>query len=301
MRLIPCKKLHRALIKCFILLLIGNCGLAYAKITDKTSSNAIVNMVISNNKGSELQLEVRQMPLAEALDTIARKANVIIHYSVLPEGLITATCVGSELKQILECLLDKKADIIVRNSNASSKINNKAEGAEAWILGTRLSSSPTAGNCVATSTDTNSPSLLRINEENSHQISTLENDKIDEILKRAESKNPNQQIEAIRDLLTIGRKGDPSIKTALDKALIDQNENVRAQAISTLSHLEGSSSHGAIQEAINDASANVRMKAVDGTNDIPTLQQAINDSNESIRSLASAKLELLTESTYNKQ
>jgi archaellum component FlaC len=301
MQLISWKPALNFTYQCLILFLLGSSYLAYAKIPDTTSGKPLTDFVISDNKGTELQLEVRQTPLAQVLDAIAHKTNVIIHYSVLPEGLVTATCVGSTLKHILECLLNRKADIIVRNLSNSAGTNSKLQAAEAWILGTRLASSPSEGSCIA-STDTRHSLLLEENKENSEEGSNAEANQTDEIIKRTQSKNPNERVDAIGELLAAGHNGDFSIKAALDKALVDQDANVRAQAISSLSHREGSSANGAIQEALQDISANVRLRAVDGiTNNIPMLQQALNDSDEDVRSLASAKLELLTAGNDNKQ
>ena len=291
----------RNAINCLLLSLVGTLCLVEAKTPDMTSNKAFADIIISPNKGSELQLEVRQMPLSRVLDAIANKAKVNIHYSVLPEGLVTATCVGASLKQILECLFDKKADIIVRNSHDLAKTSNKLMGTEAWILGTKLSSSASPASCVALSQTENSLSSSQ-NEGINDQNDNIDIAEMDEILKRAESKNALDRVEAIGELLAAGYIGDPSIKAALDKALVDKDADVRAQAISSLSHREGNSADGAIQDALQDTSADVRLRAVDGiTNNIPMLQQALNDSDEDVRSLASAKLELLTAGNANKQ
>ena len=141
MRLDFPKLFRKFAMQCVIVLLIGFAGVTVAKTPVKTSDKALTDLVISDNKGSELQLEVRQMPLAQVLDTVARKTHVPIHYSVLPEGLVTATCVGTTLKQVLECLLDRKADLIVRYSRDPAKADSKGQVAEAWILGSRLDGS----------------------------------------------------------------------------------------------------------------------------------------------------------------
>jgi hypothetical protein len=276
-----------------IILLIAFAGVTFAKIPVRTSGKALTDLVITDNKGSEVQLEVRQMPLAQVLDAVARKTHVTIHYSVLPEGLVTATCVGT-LKQVLECLLDRKAGIIVRYPLDSAKNNSKEQVAEAWILGSRLASSPSTGSCIATAD--NGSLMLRQDEQVNEQSVEAELDQTDQILNRVQSKNLGERVEAISALLRVGRNRDPDVKAALEIALTDQNAQVRAQAISSLAHREGSGAAGAIQDALNDSSVDVRLKAVDGiTDDIPLLQQAINDSNATIRSLATEKLELLTQ------
>jgi len=121
-------------------------------------------------------------------------------------------------------------------------------------------------------------------------------DQTEELIKMAQSKNPSDRAEAIGALLAGGRKGDPQVKATLLEALADKDANVRAQAISTLAHREGSGATAAIQEALHDHSVDVRIMAVDGiTDDAAMLQQAINDSDETVRSLATTKLEELTQ------
>jgi HEAT repeats len=286
-------------LSCIIVLLIGFTGVAVAQasanIPLNTPGKALADLVITGNKGSELQLEVRQMPLAQVLDSLAQKARVTIHYSVLPEGLVTATCVGATLKHVLECLLDHRADLIVRYPRDPAQADSKGQVAEAWILGSRLDSNPAHANCIATPgggiADKGSL-MLRQNEQGAEG----EPDQTDELLKTAQSKNPEERAEAISALLAEGREGDPNVKATLEQALTDQDPNVRAQAISSLSHREGSGAAGAIQQALQDSEVDVRLMAVDGiTDDIALLQQAANDEDETVRSLAAVKLEGLTQ------
>jgi hypothetical protein len=266
---------------------------AHAENVLKTPIPATAELVTSKEKGSELQLEVRQMPLAKVLDAIVKKTNVPIHYSVLPEGFITATCVGTSLKPVLECLLNRKADIIVRYSKDKSSPTNNNQIAEAWILGSKLEVAPSSQAC-ATPVDKGSLSLINTGQETEPKP-----DQTDELLKIAKSKNANERAEAIGSLLAIGSKGGPKIKAMLEEAVHDQDANVRAQAVSTLTHLDDykDSTAEVIQEALQDGSVDVRMMAVDGiVDDVALLQQAINDSDETVRSLAEFKLEQLTQS-----
>ena len=84
---------------------------------------------------------------------------------------------------------------------------------------------------------------------------------------------------------------------ALENALTDQDDNVRAQAISSLAHREGAGAVAAIQEALHDKSIDVRVMAVDGiVNDKALLEQAANDSDEIVKSLAIEKLKALNQS-----
>lgn len=283
-----------------IVMLMGFTGVTVAQTATKSPSKALADLLISDSKGSELQLEVRQMPLAQVIDSVARKTKVPIHYSVLPEGLVTATCVGTSLKQVLECLLNRRADLIVRYPRNPAKDDSKGQVAEAWILGSKLDSASSLANCQATAGSMANTGGITGNGSlvfgDNQQDTEAEPDLTDELLKTAQSKNPAERAEAIGALLADGREGDPGVKAALEQALNDQDANVRAQAISSLAHREGSGANGAIQQALQDPSVDVRMMAVDGiSDDIPMLQQAINDSDETVRSLAAAKLEQLTQ------
>ena len=294
MRLNFLKLLRHCARQSVIVLLLGFAGVTVAKTPANSSNKALTDLVISDNTGSEVQLEVRQMPMAQVLDTIAAKTHIPIHYTVLPEGLVTATCVGTTLKQVLECLLDRKADLIVRYPLGPAEADSKGQVAEAWILGSRLAGSQQAANCIATTGQTidKVSLILRQNGNNAE----AEPDRTDELLKTAQSTNSTDRAEAIGALLADGRQDDPDVKAVLERALTDQDANVRAQAISSLAHREGSGAAGAIQEALHDSSADVRLMAVGGiADDIPLLQQAINDSDETVRTLAAIKLGQLTQ------
>ena len=275
----------------FIISLTGYAQITAAEVSANISEKGVTDLVVSEDKGTELQLEVRDTPLAKVLESIAHKTKVPIHYSVLPEGLVTATCVGSSLKPVLECLLDHKADLIVRYRHDQDKPDNKEQVAEAWILGARLDGATAKKDCLAASPGTSSLSLKQKESEDDDEA-----DQTDELIKAAQAKDPTERAEAIGGLLSGGREGDPAVKAVLEQALSDPDENVRAQAISSLAHREGSGASAAIQEALHDKSVDVRMMAVDGiTDDKALLQQAINDSDETVRSLARVKLEELTQ------
>lgn len=270
--------------------LVGFAGKTVANVAEKTGETARISFVSTSHKGSELQLEARQAPLAQVLESIAAKTHVPIHYSVLPEGLVSATCVGSTLKLVLECLLDGKADLIVRYSDHGSHAAGSV--VETWVLGSRLDGA-IAKNCpmsVALN-DTDSNAF----DETQAQIE-VEQLRTQQLLNMTHSKNPEERADAIGAFLAEGAEGDPEIKAALEQALTDTDDNVRAQAVSTFSHREGgASTEAVIQEAMHDSSPAVRMMAVDSiTNDVALLQQAANDSDETIRNLAVLKLEQLT-------
>jgi hypothetical protein len=259
-------------------------GLASGAIA-ALAEQPLADLIISANKGSELQLEVRQMPMAEVLKVITAKTQVPIHFSVLPEGLVTATCVGSTLKLVLECLLERRADLVVRYPGNADKPEGKGQLAEAWVLGSQVSKTDCSltGNTLP---------------EQSRQLAdpAAQPNPSDILLNRAQSKNAAGRAEAIGALLTVGTKDDPKIQDMLEQAIHDEDANVRAQAISTMTHLGNNteSISAALSEAIHDDSVDVRLMAVDSiTDDVDLLQQAVNDSDEVVRTTAITKLEAL--------
>jgi hypothetical protein len=288
---------RKCALPCVIVLLMGFTNVTVAQTPANTPSKALTDLAITDNKGSELQLEVRQMPLAQVLESIASKAQVPIHYSVLPEGLVTATCVGTTLKHVLECLLDRKADLIVRYPRNPANADSKGQVAEAWILGSRLDGT-VAKDCPTTGSMVDKGSLALWQNE---QEADAAPNQIGALLKITQSKNAAERADAIGALIAAGHEGDPAIKAALEEARHDKDANVRAQAISSLSHREGNAAAGAVQEALHDSSVDVRMMAVDSlTDDIGLLQQAVNDSDETVRGLAEIKLEQLTQGNQAK-
>jgi hypothetical protein len=228
--------------------------------------------------------------LTQVLANIVSKTKIAIHYSVLPEGLVTATCVGSSLKQVLECLLAGKADLIVRYQSGSDKVDHKDQIAEAWILGSSLAGVVAKVECPVVA----GTGSLTFKQNEDDELALIA--QTDALLKAAKSNKTDDRIEAMSRLLVDGPKGDPAVKTALEQGLMDKDELVRAQAISSFSRREGSGAAAALQEALHDPSIQVRLMAVDGiTDNTALLQQAINDNDETIRVLATKKLEALTQ------
>ena len=298
--------------------LIVACGIASLPVShvalataeQKLSAESYVEWVVSDDKGSELQLEVRQMPLERVFTTITAKTGVPIHYSAVPEGLVTATCLGATLKQVMECLLARKSDLIVRyhkssaqpqagfsgNRNSSNAKNFsvlESQPEEMWVLGSRYTGEV---NCSGSTTLQQTVNNAPVKSPDSQAYAAeVEPDQTDGLLKWAKSKDAAARADAIGALMAAGREGDVNVKRVLEEALTDPNANVRAQAISSLAHREGSAAAAvALQDALHDTDAGVRLMAVDGAgNNIALLQQATNDNDETVRKLALSKLEEL--------
>jgi hypothetical protein len=262
-----------------------------------------VDVHVDTGLDAMLQLEVKQVPLANVLKTLSAKTGTPIHYSVLPEGLITATCVGKALKPVLECLLDHKADVIIRYKNEPKKgITETDSIAEAWVLGAKLEAVPTNGLCKADGSQGEIKLIDKSKTKTPTDPASAKLTQTDRMLKIVEDGTPEERAQAIGDLLMIGREDDPKVKAMLERAVHDPEDSVRAQAISTLTHREDYSEHATeiIRGALEDPSVDVRLMAVDGIIDNEELlQQASHDPDETIRSYATSKLDELRQKSQS--
>ena len=238
-------------------------------------------LVITKQSDAELQLKVTQAPLANVLDSIANKTGVRMNYSVVPDDLVTATCIGSTVKQVLECLLVGKADLVFRYADTLSKTDIQPQIEEVWVVGEKSgkaqisvkASSATTGNISA----------------------NPEPDQTAALLKMTSSNTPAERVEAMGRLLAAGQKGDVAVKQVLVAGLADPDPMVRVRALSSLAHREGADASGALREALHDSNVAVRLTAVDNAGgDEALLQQALTDSEETVRQLAELRLKQLS-------
>jgi hypothetical protein len=265
-------------------------GLLLAAVDVRNQDEQKVRLVITKDRGAELQLEARQAPLTTVLNTISNKTGLRINYSVLPDELVTATCVGPTVKQIMECLLARKADLVFRYSRQDSKADPQEQPVESWVLGAKFGAGQ-ANPIVCSLPGTQQQTLPAATKA---KIG-LEPDQTDDLVKMASSKIPAERAEAIGRLMAGGREGDLTVRETLEAALSDQDAKVRVQAISSLAHREGAEAvASALQEALHDSDASVRLTAVDNAgNDVALLKQALTDSDATVRQLAGIRLEPL--------
>lgn len=275
-----------------LVLLSMSVGMAFANPTDSAS---LMNEQFKLYKSNGLfKLDVTKMKLPSTLKLIAKSQQLAIHITDLPDTLMSTTCTGTELSQLLECLLDNKADLIVRYKQVNPiKHHNKAQIAEAWVV------TSTSGDDKKTTE--NQTTVDMTGQDNPLPAPLINNDgngtvKVDDLLDKAQSNDKKQKALALGALLMEGHKGDPAVRAVLEQALADQDPEVRAQAVSGLAHREGSDALFAVEQGLQDDSEDVRLIAVEGIKgDIALLQRAINDSDEAVRSLAEIKLQLLTD------
>lgn len=91
------------------------------------NTQSSIQITLTEQKDSAIHLEARQAPLGQILKEIATKTGAIIHYSVLPETPVTATCAGANIGQVMDCLVAKQVGLVAHK-------NQKDNPAEFWLL-----------------------------------------------------------------------------------------------------------------------------------------------------------------------
>ncbi|MEQ1557673.1 MAG: HEAT repeat domain-containing protein [Methyloglobulus sp.] len=234
-----------------------------------------------------LHLEARSAPLAQILKTIADKTGALIHYSVLPEAPVTATCVGSSTQEIMDCLVAKQVGLVAHKPQ-------KDKPAEFWLLGSSV------GSCQAVTVAPAVSPIAAVEQqptpEEQAKIDQMLQEQIDQLLKQAESKDPNVRSMAINSLGSLGAKNDPNVAEVLRNALTDKDVNVRSQAITAIAERGGSDVAEQLSVALKDNDASVRLSAVGlaKEDDIGIFQQALNDSDLTVKELAQSRLQGLS-------
>jgi len=244
-----------------------------------------VRVILTQDAGAELQLEARQLSLPQILKKITEETGVPIHYSVLPKELVTATCVGTTVKQVLECLFDKKADLIFRYAKNASKNVSLKRPAEVWVMGTNFGAEEACTMAV----------MQARNPVAGMQAQAGDTKGVDKLLEQIKTQDPEQRADAVALLAAEGPKNDANVNSALVSALSDKNADVRAQAVFGLARRESGDAPAALQNAMQDGDVSVRLMAVGNAGDnAALLQQALDDSDETVRAYAATKLEELS-------
>jgi len=269
----------------FVLLLSGFVGDLWAK-TALNQYEPKVSVILSLNQGAEMQLQVWQLPLPEILDKLSQVINTPIHYSVLPKGKVTATCVTSTVEELLKCLLGREANIAFRYPKEGIIADVPSHSPnEIWVLGSVLEAPESQDQCANNQSVNNSLSLP--------QEKGLENEsvKLERLLQDAKVENPEQRALAIAKLATKGVLNSEKVTARLMQALNDPSVKVRMQALFGWVYREGAAAIPELMQALNDPEPAVRIKAVGLSNDEGLLNQAATDSNEAVRKYALMKLQ----------
>ena len=259
-----------------------------------TNPNTKAHALGQNNAGINLQnidsqflLEARQAPLAHILKTIADKTGAQIHYSVLPEAPVTATCIGKSAQEIMACLVGKQVGLVAHKEQ-------KDKPAEFWLLGSSVGScqavtvAPILQN-MATRGLRGQPTEPTLAEQ--AQIDKANQERSNLLLEQLKNaKSAELRAEAVGNLASVGKIDDPNVRNALEDAMSDKDASVRAQAVGAMSYLDKDATDF-LSRALQDTSVDVRIAAVDkagGNADI--LERALADSDASVSGYAAAKL-----------
>jgi HEAT repeat protein len=126
------------------------------------------------------------------------------------------------------------------------------------------------------------------------EIDRAQQEQTEAMLKLIKSKDANERYSAISNLSSLAAKNDPAIDQVLRDATLDNDTNVRSQAIVASAQRSGDDADRQLGLALKDKNVNVRMAVVSAVNsDTAILRQALNDSDSGVRGLAQSKLDQL--------
>jgi len=272
-------------------------GILLADGNALTQHSGIISLQIGNQDKKAITLETRQAPLGQILKEITNKTGAIIHYSVLPEAPVTATCVGATVRHIMDCLVGSQVGMVAHSPQPG-------KAAEFWLLGSSVGSCQTVtielGEQPVSVVQSNEPQSVPEAPKLTRQ---QRSDALLEQLKKGQT--ATQRNGALIDLATFGQLGDPNLRKALEDASVDSDASVRASAISTLTNLskeKGSDVADILHRALHDSDASVRMIALDNAaDDTEIYKQALNDSDNGLREFAAAKLEQIRKNAEKRE
>jgi hypothetical protein len=240
--------------------------------------------------GETLQLQVAQAPLRKVFDELSRVTEIGIHYSVLADELVTATCVGDSLKKVLECLLDDLQNIVFQYSQDTVDAGKVGKPVDIWILGSSLAGSGKSGAC-------NGMQNGSVAISKKQHIKQVGEKLIARLMHSLASNEPRQRADAIADLAIKTAIDNADVDDALLHAMDDKASIVREQALFGWAYRKGKDASAELRQALQDTEMSVRMKVVDLTQDRALLAQATADSNEIVRKIAQMKLDELESQT----
>jgi len=263
--------------------ILAICGCVLAS-TLTLADGKPAGFALTQANAQQMKLEVTQTPLPKALEGIAQTAGITLHYSGLSGKPVNAVCVGQSAKQILECLLDKKANLVFRYGQEKAMAHGNVL-VEAWVLGSDTGQ-VRAGDVVTVKPP--------VGMGEHPQARTPDGSDMGNLLEMAQADDPERRAEAIATLALHRQASDPAIRNALETALTDKSAEVRAQAVSALAKYGDADAAAGLAAALQDNDVSVRLMVVDSADGHPALlEQALNDSDETVRTYASTKLESL--------
>jgi len=239
-----------------------------------------------------MTLDAARASWTEVLDEFARKAGVRFHYTVAPLGMVTVSCDRMTVTRALECLLGRDAAFMVRYRSWSAGSERDPQPADVWILGKAGSRS----NRVAAPSPRREGGSPRTDRQGAVRIGTAAavRDHFAAVLEMTSSDDPQARMQALGSFAASGTRNDSAVQSTFRAALMDEDANVRAQAVSGMARLAGAGAAAILQAALRDRDASVRLMAVDSAvadaEGAALLQEALADRDETVRALAAIKL-----------
>ncbi|MDD5124770.1 MAG: HEAT repeat domain-containing protein [Methylovulum sp.] len=237
-----------------------------------------IRLTAYSNADQQIKLEASKKTLAQVLDTLAKNTGVIIHFSGLPDAPVSVACAGSNIKQLLECLLDKQADMVFRYAQATATAQ-PAVLEEIWVFGAAKDGKQ---------------GTLKNKADKKLLMQASNNNDTGKLLAMAQVNDPGSRADAIGALAVQTPDKDPLVRKTLVSALSDSSAEVRAQAVFALSKYDDADATDGLASALQDEDVSVRLMVVDSAGHHPDLlQQALVDGDETVRLYAASKLEAL--------
>ncbi len=108
------------------------------------------------------------------------------------------------------------------------------------------------------------------------------------------AKDKAERAEALNNLISVGKIDDPNVRNALQDAMADKNEGIRAQALETLANLDQDNLAQYVDKAMQDPSPEVRMAALNkATGQVDLLERAVADKDRTVSQYAASLLKAL--------
>jgi hypothetical protein len=254
-----------------------------------TVHQPVIRVEHTDNGKAGWILEAERAPLAQVLAEVGTKSGMTIHFSILPQDTVTATCAGDTVEQIVHCLLGADVNLVMRTAEPKPMTNGaKAQAAEElWILGSSYAKDRAgrraAADCGVADGAVDAKAMAKT-ENRSKLLETA-----------ASSRDEKARAGALSRLISEAPRGDPEVRAGLERALTDQSGDVRAQAVYGLALRVGPEAAPLLEDALRDADPSVRLMAVGSAWNDDTgaalLRSAVTDPDETVRALAVLKLE----------
>jgi hypothetical protein len=196
---------------------------------------ASIQLTLSEQAPATLYLEARHVPLGQVLKEIVSKTGARIHYSVLPDEPVTATCASVTVKQVMECLLGSRVDRIYRKlpetlltKAKAGLVKNSIQPQEILQLGSSYGNASGKMQCVLDgSQGSENKQNKAVHSEENPNIALIRMAQITNDPRFAELRK-----QALSMLATQGKTGDAETDTeiteTLHKALTDKDAEMRA-------------------------------------------------------------------------